>query len=75
VVVERMRSGRDDLESEAARGEHAAVVAAGIVDPTKVVRGAPEDAVSVAGVPLLTEATSTEIPELKVEAALGIAAM
>ena len=36
---------------------------AGIVDPTKVVRVALENAVSVASVLLLTEATMTEIPE------------
>lgn len=36
---------------------------AGIIDPTKVVRIALENAVSVAGVLLLTEATMTEIPE------------
>ena len=36
---------------------------AGIIDPTKVVRIALENAVSVASVLLLTEATMTEIPE------------
>ena len=36
---------------------------AGIIDPTKVVRFALENAVSVASVLLLTEATMTEIPE------------
>ena len=35
----------------------------GIIDPTKVVRVALENAVSVASVLLLTEATMTEIPE------------
>jgi chaperonin GroEL len=39
------------------------LVEAGIVDPTKVVRVALENAVSVASVLLLTEATLTEIPE------------
>jgi chaperonin GroEL len=38
---------------------------AGIVDPTKVVRLALENAVSVAGVLLLTEATLTDLPESK----------
>jgi chaperonin GroEL len=38
---------------------------AGIIDPTKVVRLALENAVSVASVLLLTEATLTEIPEKK----------
>ncbi len=39
------------------------LVEAGIIDPTKFVRIALENAVSVAGVPLLTEAVMTEIPE------------
>ena len=38
---------------------------AGIIDPAKVVRIALENAVSVASVLLLTEATMTEIPEEK----------
>ena len=37
----------------------------GIIDPTKVVRTALENAVSVAGILLLTEATLTELPEPK----------
>ena len=41
---------------------------AGIIDPTKVVRIALENAVSVASVLLLTEATLTEVPERTGEA-------
>jgi chaperonin GroEL len=48
---------------DAARGEYVDLYDAGIVDPTKVVRVALENAVSVASVLLLTEATMTEIPE------------
>ena len=43
---------------------------AGIIDPTKVVRIALENAVSVASVLLLTEATMTEIPDVKKERSL-----
>ena len=39
------------------------LVEAGIIDPTKVVRVGLENAVSVASVLLLTEATMTELPE------------
>ena len=39
------------------------LVAAGIVDATKVIRLALENAASVAGTLLLTEATMTEVPE------------
>ena len=47
-------------------------IEAGIIDPTKVVRIALENAVSVASVLLLTEATLTEVPEPKTrDAAAG----
>ena len=65
VVVERMRAGAGDLGFDAARGAYVDLVDAGVVDATKVVRIALENAVSVAGVVLLTEATLTEIPEPK----------
>ncbi|WP_301005214.1 molecular chaperone, partial [Mesorhizobium sp.] len=42
----------------------------GIIDPTKVVRIALENAVSVARILLLTEATMTEVPEPAKERAL-----
>lgn len=49
--------------SDAKRKEYVDLVDAGIIDPTKVVRVALENAVSVASVLPLTEATMTEIPE------------
>ncbi len=67
VVVARMLSGEGNLGFDAARKEYVDLVEAGIIDPTKVVRIALENAVSVAGVLLLTEATMTEIPETKKE--------
>jgi chaperonin GroEL len=45
------------------------LIEAGIVDPTKVVRIALENAVSVASLLLLTEATMTDIPEKEAKAA------
>jgi chaperonin GroEL len=69
VVVDRMRSGTDDRGFDAARGEYVNLVEAGIIDATKVVRVALENAISVAGTLLLTEATLTEVPEPKEEAA------
>jgi chaperonin GroEL len=75
VVVERMRGGSGAFGFDAAQGEYVDLVAAGIIDPTKVVRVALENAVSVAGVLLLTEATLTEIPEPKAEAARNIEEM
>ena len=67
VVVARMMSGEGNNGFDAARKEYVDLVEAGIVDPTKVVRIALENAVSVASVLLLTEATMTEIPEDKKE--------
>jgi chaperonin GroEL len=63
VVVDRMRAGTGSFGFDAARGDYVDLLEAGIVDPTKVVRTALENAVSVAGVLLLTEATLTEVPE------------
>jgi chaperonin GroEL len=63
VVVERMSTNKGSYGFDAARGTYVDLVEAGIIDPTKVVRIALENAVSVAGTLLLTEATLTEIPE------------
>jgi len=63
VVVDRMRNGTGNVGLDAAKGDYVDLVEAGIIDPTKVVRTALENAVSVASVLLLTEATLTEIPE------------
>ncbi len=68
VVVARMLDGEGSFGFDAGRNEYVDLVEAGIVDPTKVVRVALENAVSVASVLLLTEATLTEIPEPKPEA-------
>lgn len=70
VVVARMLGGQGNYGFDAGRKEYVDLVEAGIIDPTKVLRVALENAVSVAGVLLLTEATMTEIPEIKKEAAL-----
>jgi chaperonin GroEL len=63
VVVARMQDGKGNYGFDAARKEYVDLIEAGIVDPAKVVRIALENAVSVASLLLLTEATMTEIPE------------
>jgi chaperonin GroEL len=65
VVVNQMRAGKGNQGFDAARKEYVDLVEAGIIDPTKVVRIALENAVSVASLLLLTEATLTEVPEKK----------
>jgi len=63
VVVARMKSGDGTIGFDAVRKEFVDMMEAGIIDPTKVVRTALENAVSVASTLLLTEATMTELPE------------
>lgn len=63
VVINKMREGKGNFGFDAARGTYVDLVESGIIDPTKVVRIGLENAVSVAGVLLLTEATITEVPE------------
>jgi chaperonin GroEL len=65
VVVAKMLEGTGNFGFDAATNSYVDLVAAGIIDPTKVVRIALENAVSVAGVLLLTEATMTNLPEKK----------
>lgn len=67
VVAARMLEGKGNYGFDAGRKEFVDLVEAGIIDPTKVVRIALENAVSVASVLLLTEATMTEIPETRRE--------
>jgi chaperonin GroEL (HSP60 family) len=66
LVVSRMLEGKGNFGFDAARKEYVDLFQAGIIDPTKVVRIALENAVSVAGVLLLTKDIMTEIPEPKV---------
>jgi chaperonin GroEL len=63
VVVDRMMNGTGNIGFDAARKQFVDLYDAGIVDPVKVVRIALENAVSVASVLLLTDATMTEKPE------------
>jgi chaperonin GroEL len=68
VAIEKIRSGAAGQVSfglDAATGRYVDLSEAGIIDPTKVVRVALENAVSVASVLLLTEATLTDLPEPK----------
>jgi chaperonin GroEL len=65
VVVARMLESEGSFGFDASRREYVDLIEAGIVDPTKVVRIALENAASVASILLLTEATMTELPEPK----------
>ena len=63
VVVSEMLKSQGNIGFDATRKVYVDLMEAGIVDPTKVVRVALENAVSVASLLLLTEATMTEIPD------------
>lgn len=63
VIVNEMRKGKGNYGYDASQRKFVDLVEAGIIDPTKVVRVALENAVSVASVLLLTQATLTEEKE------------
>ncbi len=63
VVVERIRNEKAGWGLDALTGEFVDMVKAGIVDPAKVARAALENAASIAGMVLTTEALISEIPE------------
>ncbi|MGB0697219.1 MAG: chaperonin GroEL [Rhodospirillaceae bacterium] len=66
VVAGKLLEGTDTkLGFNAQTGVYEDLVAAGIVDPTKVVRAALQDAASIAGLLVTTEAMVAEIPEKK----------
>jgi chaperonin GroEL len=65
VVVSKMLESAGNVGFDASRKQYVDLMEAGIVDPTKVVRIALQNAVSVASILLLTEATMTEKPEQK----------
>jgi chaperonin GroEL len=65
VVVNKVKEGKDDYGFNAATEEYENLVESGVIDPTKVVRFALQNASSIAGLMLTTEALVSEIPEKK----------
>ncbi len=65
IVVQKVKDGKDDFGFDAYKEEYVNLYQAGIIDPTKVVRIALENAAGIAGLLLTTEATIAEIPEPK----------
>jgi len=63
LVVEEVKKRKGNEGYDVATGEYTDLVKAGIVDPTKVTRSALQNAASIAGLLLTTEALVTEIPE------------
>ena len=63
VVVARVLAGKGDFGYNAANGEYGDLVAQGVVDPTKVARTALQNAASIAGLMLTTDAMVGELPD------------
>jgi chaperonin GroEL len=63
VVVNRVRAGEGAFGYNAASGEYEDLVKAGVIDPTKVVRAALQNAASVASLMLTTEALIADAPK------------
>jgi len=65
VVVDRVAAGKGAFGYDAGREEYGDLVKAGIIDPTKVVRSALQNAASVASLLITTEAAIAEKPKKK----------
>jgi chaperonin GroEL len=65
VIVNKVKEGKKDYGYNAGENKFEEFFAAGIIDPTKVARLALENAASIAGLLLTTEAVVSEIPEEK----------
>ncbi len=65
IVVQRVKEGKGAFGYNAATGEYTDLMKAGVIDPTKVVRSALQNAASIAGLLLTTDALVAEIPEKK----------
>ncbi|MGY0505623.1 chaperonin GroEL [Luteimonas sp. e5] len=63
VIVAKVKDGKGDYGYNAANGEFVDMVEAGILDPTKVTRTALQNAASIAGLMITTEAMVAELPK------------
>ena len=72
IVVQKVKESKDaSFGYNAATDTYEDLVKAGVIDPTKVVRSALQNAASIASLLLTTEAMVSEIPEEKKEAPAG----
>jgi chaperonin GroEL len=70
VVLNKVLEGKNDFGFNAQTDTYENLMAAGVIDPTKVVRFALQNAASVAGLMLTTEAMISEKPKKKKDAAM-----
>ena len=71
IVVQKVKDSKGDEGYNAGSDKYENLVAAGVIDPVKVVRTALQNASSIASLLLTTEALVSEIPEDKKESAGG----
>jgi chaperonin GroEL len=71
VVLNRVKEGTGNFGYNAANGEYGDMIAFGILDPTKVTRSALQNAASIAGLMITTEAMVAEAPKKDAPAAGG----
>ncbi len=69
IVVQRVKEMKDDEGFNAQTEQYEDLVKAGVIDPTKVVRSALQNAASIASLLLTTEAVISQLPEEKAGAA------
>lgn len=74
VVINRVKEEKESIGFDANNGQYVDMLEAGIIDPAKVTRSAIQNAASIAGLLLTTEATIHELPQEKKESAAGHAA-
>ena len=67
IVVQKVKEGKDSFGFNAEDGKYEDLLAAGVIDPTKVTRFALQNAASVAGLLLTTEVMVADKPEAKDE--------
>ena len=71
LIVEQVKNRKGNEGYNVATGDYADLVAAGVVDPTKVTRSALQNASSISGLMLTTECLITDIPEKEAAAPAG----
>jgi len=70
IVTQKVKQGKDDYGFDADEGRYVKMLEAGIIDPTKVVRFAIQNAASVASLLMTTEAMVAEAPKKKAAAGM-----
>jgi chaperonin GroEL len=65
IVINKVREGKGNFGYNAQTGEYGDLLEQGVIDPVKVVRSALQNAASVAGLMLTTEALVAEKPKEK----------